>query len=285
MCSRLRYWQVKGSLSNEAACLNRPKFSFKMKGNRFILCAQSINGFSGRDGTLFRSVMKSLGCGPSFSSSMPIIITLSLLERASRSSNFSSRCLTFVVRWSSVNCSVERMSEWVEPLSSSSFRAASCLADLPLSSEIDFWIFSLRDEISTLMVAETSVMRFSIVAKPLIWSGSPLRLKQRWLRAPSYSGVHPHFCCRIVWPPSLACLMLLGLSQVTRFSCLSVLWKPSRVICSCDYCCVYVLQEVCRVVLCFCSVLNWLLTSYLKLRFTLPLLLCSPSLLPPLLPL
>ena len=29
MCSRLRYWQVKGSLSNEAACLNRPKFSFK----------------------------------------------------------------------------------------------------------------------------------------------------------------------------------------------------------------------------------------------------------------
>ena len=29
MCLRLRYWQVKGSLSNEAACLNRPKFSFK----------------------------------------------------------------------------------------------------------------------------------------------------------------------------------------------------------------------------------------------------------------
>ena len=31
MCSRLRYWQVKGSLSNEAACLNRPKFSFKAR--------------------------------------------------------------------------------------------------------------------------------------------------------------------------------------------------------------------------------------------------------------
>ena len=29
MCLRLRYWQAKGSLSNEAACLNRPKFSFK----------------------------------------------------------------------------------------------------------------------------------------------------------------------------------------------------------------------------------------------------------------
>ena len=29
MCSRLCYWQVKGSLSNEAACLNRRKFSFK----------------------------------------------------------------------------------------------------------------------------------------------------------------------------------------------------------------------------------------------------------------
>ena len=28
MCLHLQYWQVKGSLSNEAACLNRPKFSF-----------------------------------------------------------------------------------------------------------------------------------------------------------------------------------------------------------------------------------------------------------------
>ena len=30
MCSRVRYWQVKGSLSDEAACLNRPKFSFNI---------------------------------------------------------------------------------------------------------------------------------------------------------------------------------------------------------------------------------------------------------------
>ena len=29
MCLHLQCWQVKGSLSNEAACLNLPKFSFK----------------------------------------------------------------------------------------------------------------------------------------------------------------------------------------------------------------------------------------------------------------
>ena len=33
MCSRLLYWQVKSSLSNEAACLNRLKFSFNFSAN------------------------------------------------------------------------------------------------------------------------------------------------------------------------------------------------------------------------------------------------------------
>lgn len=57
------------------------------------------------------------------------------------------------------------MSEWEEALSTSSFSAVSCTADMPLSSEIDFWTFSLSDEILPLMVAETSVMRFSMVAQ------------------------------------------------------------------------------------------------------------------------
>lgn len=101
---------------------------------------------------------------PSLPSGIPTILTLFLLERASRSSHFSSNFFNSVDKRSTVASRVAMVSEWFEAQACSSVKVLSCLATSLFMSEIEAWMLWFKDDISPLMVVEISNMRVSSVA-------------------------------------------------------------------------------------------------------------------------